>query len=71
MHANIPAVNVKPGALRPGVYRVICCTQFYLKDNCPGPIVGFHDLGLLKIYKDKKEVYRPQADLAIAENGEG
>ena len=70
-HVYRAAIHIKAGALKPGVYRVICCTQFCLKDGSPGPIAGFKDKGLIKIYKDKKVVYRPQADLAVVENGEG
>lgn len=49
--ARIP---IQPRALRPGVYRVICCLQWYFDNGKPGPIAGFHDEGMIKIYEDKR-----------------
>ena len=47
-------IEVKPKSLRPGVYRVICCLQYCLKNGSPGPFCGFEDKGLIKIYEDKR-----------------
>ena len=58
-HKYTSLVNIKPGDLKPGVYRIVCCLQWCFKDGSPGPIVGFDDKGLVKIYKDKKSPYYP------------
>ncbi len=70
-HTYHAKIDIKPGALKPGVYRVICCTQFYLGKGKPGPIAGFHDLGLIKIYQDKKAAYKPQVEQLVAVNDQG
>lgn len=57
-------VNIPPHTLPKGVYHVICCLQFCFKDGQPGPIAGFEDKGLIKIYVDK-QVPKP----VVAENG--
>lgn len=66
-HSYEALVKVQPGALQPGVYRVICCLQYHLKDGSPGPIAAFEDRGLIKIYQDKVERHHHQA--ATVENG--
>ena len=47
-------IEIKPKSLKPGVYRVICCVQYCYEDGNPGPICGFDDKGLIKIYEDKR-----------------
>ena len=47
-------IEIPRGSLKPGVYRVVCCLQYYFKNGNPGPINGFDNKGLIKIYKDKK-----------------
>lgn len=58
-HKYQSEVNIAPGSLRPGVYRVICCLQYYFKDGRPGPIAGFEDKGLVKIFEDKRTFATP------------
>ncbi len=49
-------LQINPRSLRPGVYRVICCLQYCFQNGKPGPIAGFEDKGLIKIYEDKRVV---------------
>ena len=50
-------MNIPAGRLKPGIYQVLCCMQYCLRDGRPGPIVGFEEKGFIKIYEDK----RPQS----------
>lgn len=52
-HRYQTQITIKPYSLKPGIYRVVGCVQYYLKKDQPGPIVGFQDLDLMKIYEDK------------------
>lgn len=47
-------INVQARSLRPGVYRVVCCLQYCFENGKPGPIAGFEDKGLIKIFEDKR-----------------
>lgn len=47
-------IDVQPYALKPGVYQVIVCLQYCFENGNPGPIVGFEDVGLVKIYEEKR-----------------
>lgn len=52
-------LEIRPGELEPGTYRVVCCLQYHFKNGRPGPIVGFDDKGIVKIYEDKGAPHRP------------
>ena len=46
-------VELKKGALKPGIYAVTCCLEYYLRNRKLGPIIGFHSLGKVKIFDEK------------------
>ncbi|MCG8329422.1 MAG: hypothetical protein MI974_17130 [Chitinophagales bacterium] len=52
-HLYQSAVQIAPYSLKPGVYRVVCCLQYCFANGKPGPIAGFNDKGLIKIYEDQ------------------
>ena len=58
-------LQVRPGELRPGVYRVVICLQYCFGSGSPGPIAGFFDAGMIKIYQDHKS----EREVAPAANG--
>ena len=66
-HEYRTQVEIPPHSLRPGVYRVICCLQYYFKNGNPGPIAGFHDLGLVKVFHDKKEYQKVTVNNGITQ----
>ena len=69
-HTYKTRIEIDQHSLKHGIYRIVCCTQYYIKKGVPGPIVGFHDLGLVKIYEDKnKKENNSFSDLALVENG--
>lgn len=64
-------IQIPAYALKPGMYRVVSCLQYYTNKDIPGPIVGFKDLGLIKIYVDKTVKPTPvPTDLELAANGQ-
>lgn len=64
-------IEIQPRSLKPGVYRVVCCLQYCFEDNSPGPIAGFNDKGLVKIYESPMayEPYPSENGLADVEVG--
>ncbi len=73
-HRYTGMVEVRHHSLRPGVYRVITCLQWCFKNGNPGPITGFHDKGMLKIYADKanrREVYADTSNGTTTELPQG
>ena len=69
-HTYQTAINIAPGSLKPGVYKVICCLQFHFENGTPGPIAGFEDKGFINVFEDKR-VYTPYAAAAPVTNGVG
>ncbi len=53
-------INIPPYSLKTGVYRVIVCLQYYFENGTPGPISGFEDVGLVKIFEEKRVAPSPQ-----------
>ncbi len=58
-------LQVRPGQLQPGVYRVVICLQYCFGSGSPGPIAGFFDGGMIKVYNDHKA----EREVAPAVNG--
>ena len=47
-------IPIKPYTLKPYPYKLVCCLQYCFKNGSPGPIVGFEDKGIIKIFEDKR-----------------
>ena len=63
-------LQIRPGQLAPGVYRVVICLQYYFNTGNPGPIAGYIDGGMIKVYQDHKteRAVAPTANgLAVAD----
>ena len=64
-HLYDSTILIKPNSLKPGVYRVICCVQYCFEDGSPGPICGFDDKGLIKVYQDKRKGRRKKENRTV------
>jgi len=60
-------IEIPPHSLKPGVYRVICCLQYCFENKQPGPIAGFHDLGLVKVFHDDKGTHSISAGNGVTQ----
>lgn len=58
-------LHIRPGDLHPGVYRVVICLQYCFNSGNPGPIAGFFDASMIKVYQD----YKVEPEVAPAANG--
>ena len=53
-HQYRALITIPARKMKPGVYKVVCCTQYCLKSGSPGPIAGFEEFGLIKIFEDHR-----------------